>query len=320
MSREVKRVPLDWDWPMGETWAGYLNPFWSFRAECEACGGTGYAPEARRFGDEWYGNAPFDPVAYGAEPLTLDHPAVRAFAGRNVDAAPDFYGVSRLGRDVSLVKEMHRLFVHWIGQWSHHLIQADVDALIDRGRLMDFTHVPRTEEQREVVRRKVADGGNSWLPEPNGYRPTAAEVNAWSLSGMGHDSINQWVCVKARCAREGVPVTCPECDGDGDRWPSQAHKALAESWVDIPPPEGKGWQMWQTTGEGSPMSPVFAMPEELARWLADTGASAFGSETATFDQWLGMIAGPGWAMSAVRDGEGLRSGVAAVSEDHSHDD
>ena len=28
MGREVKRVPLDWDWPIGKVWPGGENPFY----------------------------------------------------------------------------------------------------------------------------------------------------------------------------------------------------------------------------------------------------------------------------------------------------
>lgn len=81
------------------------------------------------------------------------------------------------------------------------------------------------------------------------------------------------------------------------------------------PPTGEGWQMWETTSEGSPMSPVFKTPEELAHWLADTNASAFGSLTATYEQWLSMI-GAGWAPSAVYTPEtGLISGVEASQKE-----
>ena len=72
--------------------------------------------------------------------------------------------------------------------------------------------------------------------------------------------------------------------------------------------------MWENTSEGSPMSPVFASPEELARWLSDTRASTFGKDTATYDQWLKMIVGTGWAMDAVGSQGGLVSGVVAMSE------
>ena len=70
--------------------------------------------------------------------------------------------------------------------------------------------------------------------------------------------------------------------------------------------------MYEDTSEGTPISPAFATPEELARWLADTGASAFGSSTATYEQWLRVARG-GWAPSAVfTPSTGLVSGVEAA--------
>lgn len=79
-------------------------------------------------------------------------------------------------------------------------------------------------------------------------------------------------------------------------------------------PEGTatGWCMYETTSEGTPISPVFETPEDLARWLADNGASAFGSSTATYEQWLSM-ARAGWAPSAVVSGNVLQSGVGFVA-------
>lgn len=61
------------------------------------------------------------------------------------------------------------------------------------------------------------------------------------------------------------------------------------------------------------MSPVFAAPEELAQWLADTGASSFGYETASYEQWLAFINGPGWAPTMVMNEKGLQGGVEASS-------
>ena len=78
------------------------------------------------------------------------------------------------------------------------------------------------------------------------------------------------------------------------------------------PPKGDGWQMWETTSEGSPISPVCESPEALAKWLAGNNAPAFGRQTATYEQWLKMIQ-VGWAPSAVVDANGMRSGVAALS-------
>lgn len=71
-------------------------------------------------------------------------------------------------------------------------------------------------------------------------------------------------------------------------------------------------QMYETCSEGTPISPVMETPEELARWLADNDASAFGNMTATYEQWLATCSS-GWAPSAVFScATGLESGVAAM--------
>jgi hypothetical protein len=63
---------------------------------------------------------------------------------------------------------------------------------------------------------------------------------------------------------------------------------------------------------GQPISPAFETKEELARWLADTGASAFGRLTATYEAWLATIE-RGHAISAFfSSSTGLISGVEAV--------
>jgi len=66
--------------------------------------------------------------------------------------------------------------------------------------------------------------------------------------------------------------------------------------------------MYETCSEGTPISPAFDTPEELAKWLADNGASAFGDMTATYEQWLSTCK-RGWAPSAVLEGGKIKSGV-----------
>jgi hypothetical protein len=93
---------------------------------------------------------------------------------------------------------------------------------------------------------------------------------------------------------------------------------------DWPPSERTHVQMYEDTSEGTPISPVFATIEELARWLADTGASALGSCTATYEQWLATCQ-RGWAPSAVGlvgpEGTRMTSGVAGLASfsDHKED-
>lgn len=79
------------------------------------------------------------------------------------------------------------------------------------------------------------------------------------------------------------------------------------------PEDDMGWCMYETTSEGTPLSPVFKTQEELARWLADNGASASGCMTATYDQWLATIR-RGWAPSMMfSPSTGLVSGVQAMT-------
>ncbi|MGN6107833.1 MAG: hypothetical protein ACTHU0_22185, partial [Kofleriaceae bacterium] len=91
MGRTLKRVPLDFAWPLNKVWKGYLNPFRKLVKKCTECSGDGYSPQARRFHQEWYGHVEFDPVAYGARPLTREHPRIREIAMRNVWSAPEYY-------------------------------------------------------------------------------------------------------------------------------------------------------------------------------------------------------------------------------------
>jgi hypothetical protein len=269
--REVKRVPLDFDWPQGEVWEGFLLPDRLHERKCPRCE-HGYSPHAEHLHALWYGYVPFDPASTGSVPLTPDTPAVRRFAERNVTSAPDFYGTG----EWAIVREATRLATLWNGQWCHHLSQDDVDALVAEGRLMDFTHTCTRESGWQKIEPPV--------------RPTAAQVNEWSLSGFGHDSINCGIAVSARCKREGYDDTCPTCKGHGciEKYPGQ--RAEAEAWEPSEPPAGDGWQLWETTTEGSPKSPVFATAGELAGWC-EGNATAFADIRWTRDEWLRSFQG-----------------------------
>ena len=53
--------------------------------------------------------------------------------------------------------------------------------------------------------------------------------------------------------------------------------------------EATCFMMYETTSEGTPISPAFETEEELAQWLSENKASAFGRSTATYEQWLNTI-------------------------------
>ena len=292
MGRELKRVPLDFDWPENKVWSGFVNPHYAKSHNCTECGGSGSSPEARRLADQWYGNAQFNPADRGSTPFLPTHKSIRKLAERNVGNHPSYYGSG----ENAIQREAIRLADYFNGAWMHHLNADDVAALIEAGRLMDLTHTFTPEDR--------------WKPKEPAYMPTAEEVNAWSLSGLGHDSSNQWIVVGAECKRMGVDTVCPHCKGEGTLWDSPEDEQAAENWTRTQPPIGDGYQIWQTVSEGSPISPVFATPEELARhmagrkWGADNGSS--------YETWMRFVNGHGWSPSMVVNSAGIRTGADAI--------
>jgi hypothetical protein len=297
MGRQIRRVPVNFNWPLNQIWEGYLRPDRYDGDDCPDCE-NGYSPQAKNLHDLWYGYIPFDPASTGSTPWRADTPAIRARAERNVADAPDYYGSG----ESAIAREAQRLADHFNNGWLHHISQDDVDALINAGRLHAFTHTWTRED--------------GWQPKDPPATPTAAQVNEWSLSGFGHDAINASVVVSARCEREGVDDTCPTCQGHASIEKYEGQRAEAEAWEPTDPPEGEGWQLWETVSEGSPISPVFATAEELASWMSSPaytwGAVKEDADRPTYETALRFIQ-EGWAPSFVGTAHtGLVSGVEWV--------
>jgi hypothetical protein len=114
-------------------------------------------------------------------------------------------------------------------------------------------------------------------------------------------------------------VECRKC-GAGDKDCGRCHGAevdpdvqtLFDAWeaMETDPPAGEGWQMWETVGEGSPVSPVCETPEKLAEYMTENPWSI---HKATYEQWLRMIA-CGYAPSMVISGGVCYPGVIAAAD------
>ena len=86
---------------------------------------------------------------------------------------------------------------------------------------------------------------------------------------------------------------CKKCDQNGHRCDVESERCLwyhptnREKWYKEVP-KGEGYQLWNTTSEGSPISPVFETLDELCEW-AETNATTFAYFTATKEQWKKML-------------------------------
>ncbi len=100
-----------------------------------------------------------------------------------------------------------------------------------------------------------------------------------------------------------------------EEWDHPMYEYLYDQY-NIEPPEGEGWQMWETVSDGSPISPVFKTPEALALWLVHNSGDTVQAD-ASYEDWLSMIH-QGWAptMVSIKTADTLEvmSGVKFVGE------
>lgn len=264
MGREIKRVPLDFAWPLDKPWAGFINPHYDQHCkECPFCDGEGYSTEGKKIADTWY---------------DLDNFNVKWRYNYNV------------GRDGKPAKHPPWQIIGISQAWCHDLTQDEVDALIAEERLTDFTH------------KFTKEGWEEREPKPV---VLAAQVNEWSHHGFGHDAINRNICIRARCKRLGIEPYCTTCKGHGTIWDSPENKKRAEEWERQEPPTGEGWQVWETVSEGSPVSPVFVLPEDLVSYLVE-------EEHYTLPAATAFVKDGGWVPSAVIDGTGMYKTIEAA--------
>lgn len=83
---------------------------------------------------------------------------------------------------------------------------------------------------------------------------------------------------------KGIPMTSYGCP-DFEEYIKEPLGKLKEL---LDPPTGEGYQLWETTSEGSPSSPVFASLDDLCEWC-EKNATTFGSYTATKEEWKQML-------------------------------
>ena len=111
------------------------------------------------------------------------------------------------------------------------------------------------------------------------------------LHRFGHDDMDLYTALRKIVAAAGLPKRwgpCKTCKGSAE---DPATKKASARWRPTEPPRGEGWQLWETTSEGSPISPVFATADGLAAWCA-TNATLSGDFRADREHWTRMLSAP----------------------------
>lgn len=155
----------------------------------------------------------------------------------------------------------------------------------------------------------------SWShPKENGhFRPLFGGMDVFQMQAEWDEEARRWDegfrIDYSKPDRSWKPRGADET-GTYEEW---AGKRPVESdhMPNWPAAERTHFQMYENTTEGTPISPVMESPESLARWLADNGASACGTQTADYDHWL-AVCRCGYAPSMVVIGGKVMSGVEAA--------
>lgn len=263
MGRELKRVKLDFKWDIKEIWEGYINPYYKYSQICQSCNGTGYSKEYEVLKNKWYGYSEFNPSKNNSVPFSPNDPDILEYVKRKIHYSDSYKFYSKngvLSEKETIQLEAARLCSEcWNNHWSHHLNDEEVKWLWNEGRLREFKKCPN-----------------------------ATTLNKSYLFGMGHDSINNWIIIENTLKKENKPAQCSLCKGNGSIWKNKEYKKLCEEWDPIEPPVGDGFQLWETTIEGYPISPVFVIFSNLCKWCEDN-ATTFGSEVTTKENWAKML-------------------------------
>lgn len=236
MGRELKRVALNFQWPLGKVWSGFQNPHYEGHCtKCPDCNGTGSTPASQRL--------------------------------------QDLVSLIMLSGSDALEGRCHPYFVRMEGLYRS-------DGVVPSKDMAELT----------------------------------AGLAGRAPSFMGHDCRDKWSATRKIIEAAGLKKSwgeCKRCKGNGSVWDSPASKRRADRWREKQPPKGPGYQIWETVSEGSPISPVFATPEELADWMTTPGNGWQTDQGTTREQWLRFINGPGWAPTMVAVDGKLTTGVQA---------
>lgn len=254
MGRELRRVPLDFDWPLKKVWSGYLAPEHRACPDCE--GGQNYG--------SWWMHSILGLVSVLAEESLVDpaegkrnggiypHPYLTELPnapGRWVDPGtyqpgdqPDSFGGGRIHRKLPV---------------NDNRVAKLLDALYEK------------DERR-------TSGGvfGRYSISSDGYMLTRILLDA---AGMDYDEF--WKC--QTCDATGVH---PDDLAEYQDW----NKRYEEDSDSFEPPTGDGYQLWETTSEGSPASPVFATIEELCEYAAEN-CTTFADFKASAEEWREML-------------------------------
>lgn len=272
MGRKIRRVPLDFDWPIREVWKGFLNEHY------KRCPGV---PPDVCVGGQTAAAQWFDSVVR----------LIVMLGDEAIESAPEY-------------REHHartsRIYPHpYLEGWAQAPRTSLPQEAVERLRAL---RIEQTLELRLAAQQKV------FKEFPPRLLPLTSELAAF-VQGLGGGNMRSSLLGHfdsfpiAQALRRAAGVDeqwgiCTLCKGDAT---DPTARAAAEAWTPTPPPTGDGWQLWETTTEGSPVSPVLPTREAFIEWLVSMGGQTRAAAEA--------FTTAGWCPSGIIVTDGPQAGV-----------
>lgn len=278
MSRELRRVPLDFNWPLNKVWSGYINPHGGPCPEDQTTCFNGYTAAGKwlesvarliaMLGDEAVCNTPERLKHYAKSGRIYPHPYLQEFAQAPRTSIPD--AVINKARELPTMPERMRVVEAYEARNPTRLL-------------------PLTDELADLV------GG---LAKKRGGKAALGEIGSSSVSWEIANVLRDAAGMRKRWG------TCPVCKGHGD---DPAQRKAANRWRKKHPPKGPGYQLWENVSEGSPISPVFPTRETFIAYLVGEGYTQKAAEGFTESGWApSMVVSGGVAKMNIEACEDVR--------------
>lgn len=264
MNRELRRVPLDFDWPIDKVWKGYVNPH-----DCPDCPDPNCAFGYTRSG-YWLKNMIWMHFLHAVDDMHHGkiHPwrvercvyndvyptgGIEPFLERL--SAGDGTPVQNAANTIIDLAGLDRTWGTVDGEptSARKVLEDFLDTLLSRGTRWHEPILP-SGDIVELCTKLVGNGSS-----PFGY----SDLDAHRLI----DKLSKKLGFKEKWR------TCKTCKGKASI-PSKEYK----KWKPFEPPKGKGYQLWETISEGSPITPVFSTKEALLDYLVGHGKKFVGRQ------------------------------------------
>jgi hypothetical protein len=280
MGRKLMRVPLDFTWPLNKVWQGYLNEFKA--DECHHCEGRCYGPKLWDITETWYAHRAGSEAKAWYNKLTQDEVDALCAEGRLTEFTSTWNGTQWVRDKPNPMAAVVNAWASGRG-FGHDCINQHICIETRVKRVLGIT-----KNDPDYHCQHCYGCGRLYQPQEGKFVFSVVEH-------FVHDEANIKEAEKGfsfdvKRLKEGREAI-EKMTRDG--FPSTIHdqkllQLAADMWQDKEPPTGPGFQLWETTSEGSPISPVFPTLDALCTWLEPNG-STFGSGRTSKANWLKML-------------------------------